>query len=133
MAEAAADFAEAVARAERAAASSDARQIVVPLEKSAFIVDNYNLSTRAVAAALGISRSAVVRAVASAQAGRSPGRNGRPTALSEDEEKALVEWALAAWSNKDGMSNSQLLCKVQSSISETMPPEMWSPVDRRHL
>ena len=107
------DFEAALAEAKRAAASSFVRDIVPVLEKAQYILANYTVSTRAVAAALCISPSAVHRAAVSAKAGRSPGKRGRPAALSEIEEKSLLAWSLAEWAAKDGVSAPELLEKVR--------------------
>jgi hypothetical protein len=107
-------FAEAIDEAKRAAASSAVREIVAPIEKALYILSNYTLSTRVVAEALGIDRSRLRRALASAKAGRELGKVGRPLALTKNEENDLVTWCKEQWASKDSVSCAQLLEKVRS-------------------
>ena len=108
-----AGFAVNVSAAAREAGSSDLRQIVSPVKRASMIVERSESSTRAVAQVLGISQSAVSRGVHAAAEGRSPGKVGRPTVLSEDEEKQLLEWTLDKFEQNRSASLTKVLDEVR--------------------
>ena len=58
--------------------------------KAAVLHLKFHISQRAIASALGMHQSSVVRAVSAERKGRSPGARGRPRLLNEEEESSLV-------------------------------------------
>jgi hypothetical protein len=108
-------FSEHVSTAVREAGESSSREIMSPAKRASFIAHKPKTSTRAVAQVVGISHGAVFRAVHADAAGRTPGKNGRPTVLSEDEEMRLSEWVIARFRENNSVSPVKVLHEARGS------------------
>lgn len=93
--------------------TSEIRSLSSPLEKCLWLHQNHQISLRVLAEEFEISKSSLSRAKIAIQEQRTPGMEGRPKSLTDEEEAQLKQF-VREYKDKNGedISNVELIRKV---------------------
>jgi hypothetical protein len=98
----------------RALASSDARNMLNPVEKALYLIQSYGVSIRRAAELTGCNRCSIERAQAAVKASRQIGRNGRRPLLSDEEAANILSVVESRAQEKRCMD----CCEIAAEVPE---------------